>query len=276
MTGAASGIGLASALRFAREGAVVVGARPRRVPTTGSRSPTRRAARLPHGRRARRRGAERRGRRGARAARPHRRARHRGRRRGRRPRPPDLARRLAARPGRQPDRHVPVGQGGASVDDRAARAAASSRSRASRASRAARAAAPTTPRRAAVVLLTKNLAMDYGRIGIRANASARASSTRRCSGRWTARLPERTRADPRAAQARSLRPRRGGRRRAAVPRVRRRLVRHRRRAARRRRLHGRPLGRCRRADGTGGLASPSRSAGGGVGISEYWAPRGGA
>ena len=72
-----------------------------------------------------------------------------------------------------------------------------------------------------VVLLTKNLACDYGRFGIRANAI--------CPGFIDTPMFRSVTSDaapvqshPRAAQARSLRPARGDRRRRLLPRLRRR------------------------------------------------------
>ena len=101
-----------------------------------------------------------------------------------------------------------------------------------------------------VVLLTKNLAIDYGRIGIRANCICpgfidtpmfRRGHGPAGDGRGPRALPRRAQ-----AAAASAGPRRSPS--AAVPRVRRRLVRHRPRARRRRRLHRRrPPGRRRHA-----------------------------
>jgi NAD(P)-dependent dehydrogenase (short-subunit alcohol dehydrogenase family) len=84
-----------------------------------------------------------------------------------------------------------------------------------------------------VVLLTKNMAVPQ-------------------DGRRRAARAE-PRAHPRAAQARPLRARRGGRSCGAVPRLRRRVVRIGRHTAGRRRLHGRSLRGRGRADGPGGL-----------------------
>ena len=93
----------------------------------------------------------------------------------------------------------------------------------------------------AVVIFTKNLAIDYGRSGVRVERrSARASSRRRCSKECSA-CPASSgaRAHPRRAQAASARSPRGDRGGGGVPRVGRRVVRDRAGDRGRRRVHRR-------------------------------------
>ena len=90
-----------------------------------------------------------------------------------------------------------------------------------------------------VVLLTKNMAIDYGRIGIRVNCICPGFIDTPMFRSVVGNFGADRRQVSRPAQARALRPARGDRIGRAVPGVRRRVVRHRARARGRRRLHDR-------------------------------------